>query len=226
MDDNAIGALAVLCIFGAPVAALIVSRILAHRERMEMIRQGMPPSMFGGKRSQRRAARDFAAWSAQQQPDGQPQSGFGAMPPFGGPQPRAGDRVRAAFDARPQPEYGSPEKMLRGGVVTACIGFAITLGLSFIGYSHENGLTEFHPGPWLIGGLIPMFVGVAQIINAVLAGAQINLPRGYGNAVYRDIPPPRNEPPPWATGDPMQQPGRTVEQPRIARPVPPPDIRP
>ena len=34
---------AILCIFGAPIAAFIISRVLAHQERMEMLRRGIVP---------------------------------------------------------------------------------------------------------------------------------------------------------------------------------------
>ena len=35
---------------------------------------------------------------------------------------------------------------------TTAIGLALTLGLSFIGF-----------GPWLLGGLIPLFIGLAKL---------------------------------------------------------------
>ncbi len=190
-------------LFGAPVAALVISRVLAHRERMEMIRQGMAPIGAGGKRWQR-AGQAFR------------------------------DRVEGVGGARQEVPFvtpidgKSPDRMLRGGVVTACIGLAVLIGLSFIGFSQSGpfGGWTIVPGPWLIGGLVPMFVGIAQIINAVLAGANIGAPR-ISRDSYR-MPPPDAasyaEPPPWAT-DPMAQPGRMSEPPRIARPVPPPDIR-
>jgi hypothetical protein len=40
-----VGALAVFCIFGLPIVAYIVRRVLAHNERMEMIRMGY---VYGG----------------------------------------------------------------------------------------------------------------------------------------------------------------------------------
>ena len=42
MGDFA-AAVAVIVIFGAPVAAWIIHRVLAHQERMEMIRKGFIP---------------------------------------------------------------------------------------------------------------------------------------------------------------------------------------
>jgi hypothetical protein len=64
--------------------------------------------------------------------------------------------------------------------------------------------------------LIPMFVGVAQIINALMSGAQFP---------FRIAPPPSMPPPPGqrSYGAPPQpgQPGPRYEE--LARPVPPPD---
>ena len=61
-----------------------------------------------------------------------------------------------------------PERHLRKGIMTTFIGVALLIGLSFIGYRDGTWI----PGPWLLGGLIPMFVGLAQVIGALLAGAE------------------------------------------------------
>jgi uncharacterized integral membrane protein len=70
---------------------------------------------------------------------------------------------------------------LRRGVSVACIGLALTIGLSFIGF--RGG--EFVLGPWLLGGLIPLFAGVAQMLNARINGARFSgaqQPAQYGPA--------------------------------------------
>jgi hypothetical protein len=59
------GAVAVLCIFGLPVAAYIIVKLLAHQERMEMIRMGYyarvlpqpPPAAAEQRRAQRAAVK-------------------------------------------------------------------------------------------------------------------------------------------------------------------------
>ena len=66
------------------------------------------------------------------------------------------------------------QQQMRKGIQVAFIGFALLIGLGFIGYHH--GVVV--PGPWLLGGLIPLFVGVAQIVSAVLSGASISVPPG------------------------------------------------
>ena len=109
---------------------------------------------------------------------------------------------------------------LRRGIVTAMVGFALLIGLSFIGYHGGDGpftTASIHPGPWLLGGLIPMFVGIAKIIIALMSGAVF---------AFRMEPPlgPPGPPPPiqrtYGSAQPGP-PGPRYEE--LARPVPPPD---
>jgi len=111
-------------------------------------------------------------------------------------------------------------------MVTAFVGLAILIGLSFI--------SPGHVGPWLLGGLIPMFVGIAQIITAVLSGAQIAVPTQVGGASQSfsqpsqsspfggqqtQTPPP---PPPTPDGYGAWRPG---SMPGIEKPASPPENR-
>ncbi|MBV8118244.1 MAG: hypothetical protein JOZ01_09710, partial [Candidatus Eremiobacteraeota bacterium] len=128
----------------------------------------------------------------------------------------------AAYD----PAYYA-QHQLRRGIQVACIGFALLIGLSFIGF-HEG---RYVYGPWLLGGLIPLFVGVAQIISAVLSGAQITPMGGAPSAGTTfgspqqgtDVPPasPAGSgmpPPPGSYGG--WRPGPTTE---IQKPAGPPE---
>ena len=136
---------AIFFIFGAPVAAWIVSRVLAHQERMEMLRRGIVPPP--NAREMRKAMK--YGWTP------------GAMPPSGTPNQYF---YQTDFYAQQQ---------LRRGIQVAFIGFALLVGLGFIGYRGDG---QYVYGPWLLGGLIPMFVGIAQIIGAVLSGATFGAP--------------------------------------------------
>jgi hypothetical protein len=198
MDDRLIPLFAIFFLFGAPVIAFIVTRALAHAERMEMIRHGIvpPPSGFGGRR--------YRQWAQQQQ---QP-------PPWGGVGQPAGSWSRC--------DDSTPEDTLYKGIRTAFIGLAILIGLSFIGGT--PGSPEFHGGPWLLGGLIPMFVGVAQIIIALLSGAQFAGMRGRPPFAAPPSPPPGAAPPPSGGATPWQQPGRSPFE-ELSKPVKPPDVR-
>jgi hypothetical protein len=213
MSDNSVAALAVLCIFGAPIAAFIVMRLLAHRERIEMIRRGMVPPQQTYSNKQ---------WK---------NANFGPPPGPGVPPP---SQPPPAWVPGPS-DHDAPDRSLRKGIMLSLIGLAILIGLSFIGYDNNGPFNspELHPGPWLLGGLIPMFVGIAQVIVAILSGARLG-PVGGGSqrSPYPGAPGP---PPPYpgAAGSPPPAGPYTYEpEPRthsgyeeLKRPVPPPDRR-
>jgi hypothetical protein len=200
--DDAIPLLAIFGIFVAPVIAMVAMRILAHRERIELIRRGIVPPPNWGSKNDWRSMGNVPPNVPPNMPPGPP-------PPFGND---------AAFDR------DSPERHLRKGIMLALIGLAIFIGLSFIGYNDGT----YRPGPWLLGGLVPMFVGIAQIIIALLSGARFGMPGQFGNpGMY----PPPGPPPP---GTPPSGPGPRIYEPEprvhngyeeLKRPVPPPDRR-
>jgi len=185
-----------LIVIGGPIALGIVTRVLAHQERMEMLRRGFTPP------PDPRAMRDAVKYGRQAG------WGPGTVPPPGFVPPGAYD---PAYHAQAQ---------LRRGIQVACIGCALLIGLSFIGF-HDG---RYVYGPWLLGGLIPMFVGIAQIITAVLGGAVIGVRTAsphaqFGPAEHADVPPSGNMPPPPA-GYAGWRPGSTPE---IEKPAGPPD---
>jgi hypothetical protein len=215
MPDNVVAALAIICIFGLPIAAWIVFRAFRFLERMEMIKHGIvppPDAQFGFGR-----ARAYRMWAEQQATRGAApwQQQTQTVPP---PQP-------GAWGCGPDDDA---QRALYKGIRLAMIGFALLIGLSFIGGT--PGSSSFHGGPWLLGGLIPMFVGIAQIIIAVLSGAQ--LPGVQSAGMYGPPPPgvPPNPPPsagfhaqPPPSGA-WQQPGRPHFE-ELTKPVKPPDVR-
>jgi hypothetical protein len=207
MDEGWIPIIGMICVFGLPIGGWIVSRILDHRERMAMLQRGIVPP------PNTRFGRKFARAQAQ---------GWTAPPPTwtgAGPLP-------------PQPPYAyddpnSPQCLLRKGITTGMVGFALLIGLSFIGYHSADGLFQpasIHPGPWLLGGLIPMFVGVAQIITALISGAQFTFARGVQGPPPNPAPPPPYGSNPFPSYGPPPEPGRPGPRfEELARPVPPPD---
>jgi hypothetical protein len=204
MDDNIIPVLGILCLFGLPMVGWILGRVMKHRERMEMLRLGIAPPPDGRGWNRNRGT----AWTAPPPPPWVAGSGSPgpAMPNY--------------------PAYEDPNSAqctMRRGITTAAVGFALLIGLSFIGYHGGDGLfnpATIRPGPWLLGGLIPMFVGIAQIIIALMSGALFTFGRLPGPP-----PGPLGGPPPGqrSYGAPPQtgQPGPRYEE--LARPVPPPD---
>ena len=194
-SDTIIPVIAIVCIFGAPVAAWIVSRVLAHRERMEMLRHGIVPP--ANERDMRRAMKH--GWSPNQS---------------AGP---------AANQFAYQADYYA-QQQLRKGIQVACIGFALLIGLGFIGYRGDG---TYVYGPWLLGGLIPMFVGIAQIINAVLSGATFGAPgaqRRFGPS-YDAAAAPENSAGTTVPPGPTHGGWRPGPIPEIEKPASPPDYR-
>jgi len=174
----------VLCVFGLPVIGFVIFRLLAHRERMEMIRQGLIPGV----------------------PPGVPRG----MP--------AAPRAMAPDDAL---DAGYAQRMLRKGITLTFIGFALTLGLSFIGFHDDS----WRPGPWLLGGLVPLCIGLAQVVIAVLSGATLGPPRPQvlGGTYYgAPPPPPPPGPAPDLSGPYTYRPGATQE---LRPPASPPERR-
>jgi len=63
MDENLIPVFVMLFVFGFPVAAFIVTRVLRHQERMELLRRGIiPPPDMGDKRAYKAWRQSGAPW--------------------------------------------------------------------------------------------------------------------------------------------------------------------
>ena len=73
-------------------------------------------------------------------------------------------------------EQRSPRGVLWAGVITAMCGLALLLGLSTIGI-----------GVWLLGGLVPLFVGLGMVFVYFTGGAA-RRPR-----VEKEVPPIESE---------------------------------
>jgi hypothetical protein len=216
-DDSVVAVFAVMFVVGAPVVSFIVARVLRHQERLEMLRRGMMPPEFD-KRAYRAWRKSGAPWPP---PGGAAQTAQTTQTPWPQPGPATWSH-RGDDDA----QYA-----LFKGIRIAAVGLALLIGLSFIGGT--PGSPDFHGGAWLLAGLIPMFVGIAQILIAVLSGARIPgvqdhttftpppyPPPGPGAPPppppgYGATPPPAT-PPPWAQRPPFEE---------LSKPVQPPDLR-
>jgi hypothetical protein len=205
MEDTLVPLFAIMFLFGGPIVAIIIWRVLAHQERMEMLRRGITPPM--DPRAMRRAMK--YGW----QP-GPTQN------PIPGPMPNMANPYM--YD---QNFYA--QHQLRRGMQVAFVGLALLIGLSFIGY-HGNGAP--HYGPWLLGGLIPLFVGIAQVITAIMGGARIGGspmpagPQSFGPAPGMNVPPAGPSAAQAPTG-PTYGGWRPGNIPEIEKPASPPDYR-
>jgi hypothetical protein len=206
MEDTLVPIFAIIFLFGGPIAAIIIWRVLAHQERMEMLRQGITPI---DPRAMRKAMK--YGW----QPGAQMPPGPAGVPP----------QMNVGYDQNYQTFHA--QQQLRKGMQVAFVGMALLIGLSFIGY-HGDGPP--HYGPWLLGGLIPLFVGIAQIITAVLSGATFGgAPAGIkGQQNFGPPPGVSSAPPPssaQAPSGPYSGGWRPGPTPEIEKPASPPDYR-
>ena len=69
------------------------------------------------------------------------------------------------------PRYPRGSAQLRGGLITAGVGFALTVGLYNLGWLLPAPLTAApgRIGPWLLPGLIPLAIGLALVAGYYLS---------------------------------------------------------
>ena len=61
------------------------------------------------------------------------------------------------------PETKSNKTLLRWGIVLTSLGLALTIGLYFAGFAAYEDY-PFHLGPWMLGGFIPLFLGLGLVL--------------------------------------------------------------
>jgi hypothetical protein len=66
-----------------------------------------------------------------------------------------------------RPETKSKSGLLRWGIVITALGLALSLGLYPLGYS-AGDIYPLHLGPWMLGGFVPLFLGLGLILLHVL----------------------------------------------------------
>lgn len=79
-----------------------------------------------------------------------------------------------------RPKLARRAGVLQGGLITAMVGLALTIGLYPIGFLVPPSLTTpDRLGPWLLAGLIPLAVGIALILGHYLTpGRPVDLVDG------------------------------------------------
>lgn len=201
-SSDVVGVIAIVMIFGMPLLYAMVSRVLAHQERIELLRRGIvpPPQTGYGPDSYKadwKAARK--AWRS------------GTVPP---PPPGYDPYAYAVYHAT---------LSLHKGVRLAAIGLAIMVGLSFTQIPYRD--TALY-----LAGLIPLFIGLAQIGTAMLSGARFG-PFGFGPPLGGPQPNQQAtyQPPPFesAAATPPSGPygWRPGSTPELERPTQPPDVK-
>ena len=67
--------------------------------------------------------------------------------------------------SRPRGKQG--KALLRWGIMVTALGIALSLGLYFAGYNASQNY-PFHLGPWMLGGFVPLFMGLGLIFLHLL----------------------------------------------------------
>ena len=62
-----------------------------------------------------------------------------------------------------RPESKANKPLLRWGIVVAALGLALTIGLYFFGFDSTD-IYPLHLGPWMLGGFVPLFLGLGLIL--------------------------------------------------------------
>jgi hypothetical protein len=62
-----------------------------------------------------------------------------------------------------KPESKSNKPLLRWGIVVTALGLALTIGLYLFGFDSAD-IYPLHLGPWMLGGFVPLFLGISLIL--------------------------------------------------------------
>lgn len=66
-----------------------------------------------------------------------------------------------------KPESKPNKGLLRWGILVTALGFAFTIGLYLVGFDSSDNY-PLHLGPWMLGGFVPLFLGLGLILTHYL----------------------------------------------------------
>ena len=73
------------------------------------------------------------------------------------------ETITLAEKGLPRPEPRSRGGLLRWGILITGLGLALSVGLYPIGFSSGYDY-PLHLGPWMLGGFVPLFLGLSLIL--------------------------------------------------------------
>ena len=76
-----------------------------------------------------------------------------------------------------RPESKANKPLLRWGIVITGMGLALTLGLYLFGFDSAD-IYPLHLGPWMLGGFVPLFLGLSLLLLHFLTKKDNTTPRG------------------------------------------------
>lgn len=62
-----------------------------------------------------------------------------------------------------RPQTSSGKGLLRWGIVITSLGLALTIGLYLAGFASAEQY-PLHLGPWMLGGFVPLFLGLGLVL--------------------------------------------------------------
>jgi hypothetical protein len=62
-----------------------------------------------------------------------------------------------------RPESKPSKGLLRWGIIITTLGVAFSLGLYLFGFDSAE-IYPLHLGPWMLGGFVPLFLGIGLIL--------------------------------------------------------------
>jgi len=68
---------------------------------------------------------------------------------------------------------GDGKRTLRWGIGVTAVGLALTLGLYSVGFMEPGGDFPLRFGPWMLAGLVPLFIGLALILIYYLTREEV-----------------------------------------------------
>jgi hypothetical protein len=73
------------------------------------------------------------------------------------------ETIALAEKGSTRPETKSGKVLLRWGIILTSLGLALSIGLYTIGFNSANNY-PLHLGPWMLGGFVPLFLGIGLIL--------------------------------------------------------------
>jgi len=73
------------------------------------------------------------------------------------------ETVALAEKGLTKPESTSNKGILRWGIVITALGLALSIGLYLIGFGTADAY-PLHLGPWMLGGFVPLFLGLGLVL--------------------------------------------------------------
>ena len=70
------------------------------------------------------------------------------------------ETITLAEKGLPRPEGNTGKGLLRWGIINIALGSTLTIGLFFVGSGSETNY-PLGLGPWMLAGLVPLFLGLA-----------------------------------------------------------------